>query len=198
VPLPRLNFPINNQTNVDVNNYVSYTPEELAQDQYFIQWVNATDLAAENFWQNWLETYPFKRKDIEIARQIVLLTNQMADSDFSDDEMVELKSAIFEQIAQYETPSIWGRLRQNWAWAAVAATLAIGIGLWWQKAQLVSENTYLTQVNIAKKKYEIIESLNLNDEQKVVNLPDGSSIMLKKEHVFRILNHLKAIRERCI
>jgi hypothetical protein len=91
VPLPRLNFPINNQTNVDVNNYVSYTPEELAQDQYFIQWVNATDLAAENFWQNWLETYPFKRKDIEIARQIVLLTNQMADSDFSDDEMVELK-----------------------------------------------------------------------------------------------------------
>jgi hypothetical protein len=45
VPLPRLNFPINNQTNVDVNNYVSYTPEELAQDQYFIQWVNATDLA---------------------------------------------------------------------------------------------------------------------------------------------------------
>jgi hypothetical protein len=84
VPLPRLNFPINNQTNLDVNNYVSYTPEELAQDQYFIQWVNATDLAAENFWQNWLETYPFKRKDIEIARQIVLLTNQMANSDFSD------------------------------------------------------------------------------------------------------------------
>jgi ferric-dicitrate binding protein FerR (iron transport regulator) len=52
----------------------------------------------------------------------------------------------------------------------------------------------LTQVNIAKKKYEIIESLNLNEEQKVVNLPDGSSIMLKKEHVFRILNHLKAIK----
>lgn len=180
MPLPRLNFPINNQTNVDVNNYVSYTPEELAQDQYFIQWVNATDLAAENFWQNWLETYPFKRKDIEIARQIVLLTNQMADSDFSDDEMIELKSAIFEQIAQYETPSIWGRFRQNWAWVAVAASLAIGIGLWWQNTQLVSENTYLAQVNMAKKKYEIIESLNLNEEQKVVSLPDGSSIMLKK------------------
>jgi hypothetical protein len=91
-----------------VNNYVSYTPEELAQDQYFIQWVNATDLAAENFWQSWLETYPFKRKDIEIARQIVLLTNQMANSDFSNTEMAELKSSIFEQIAQYETPSIWG------------------------------------------------------------------------------------------
>jgi ferric-dicitrate binding protein FerR (iron transport regulator) len=104
----------------------------------------------------------------------------MADSDFSDDEMVELKSAIFEQIAQYETPSIWGRFRQNWAWVAVAASLAIGIGLWWQNTRTVSENTYLAQVNMAKKKYEIIESLNLNEEQKVVSLPDGSSIMLKK------------------
>jgi hypothetical protein len=62
VPLPRLNFPINNQTNVDVNNYVSYTPEELAQDQYFIQWVNATDLAEKTFGKIGSKPIPLKEK----------------------------------------------------------------------------------------------------------------------------------------
>ena len=164
-----------------MNAYVTYTPEELAQDSYFIQWVNATDLAAENFWQNWLETYPFKRRDVELARQLVLLAHQVGESDFTQNEMDELKSSIFEEIDSYEKPSFWMNFRQQWAWAA-AAVILIGIGFSWNYVVTPkTNNTYLVQIQTAKQQYELIEIANKNEAPQVVNLPDGSSVLLKKE-----------------
>jgi transmembrane sensor len=164
-----------------VNAYVTYTPEELAQDTYFIQWVNATDLAAENFWQNWLETYPFKRRDVELARQIVLLVHQVGESDFTQNEIDEVKTSILEQINYYEKPLFWETFRQKWVWVA-AAVIAIGIGLSWNRIVIPkADDTYLVQVQRAKDQYELVEVFNQHNEVQVVNLPDGSSVLLKKE-----------------
>ncbi|PWK27672.1 FecR family protein [Arcicella aurantiaca] len=162
-----------------MNNYTTYSPEELAQDSYFIKWINHADLEAEHFWQNWLEIYPFKRKDVELARQMVLLANKISDSTFSQQEINELKNSILEEIEAYEKPVKKG-IYKFWMWSAAAAVI-IAIGIFWnQQSAITPEHTYAAQVERAKNQYELVEVFNQDHQQQVINLADGSSILLKK------------------
>ncbi len=163
-----------------MNNYVTYSSEELAQDAFFIQWVNATDLAAEHFWQDWLETYPFKRKDVEMARQLVLLVNQAASNNFSQAEIEELKSSIFAQIESFEKPTKSIKVIQRWYWAIAASVAFMVLGIFWYKSERSPQETYLAQIKKAKQTYRLNEISNQTTEQQLVNLPDGSSVLLKK------------------
>ena len=55
--------------------YLLYEPEDFAADEFFSGWVLYPTPVTESFWQEWLQKNPDRRKDIEIARQLVLIAS---------------------------------------------------------------------------------------------------------------------------
>lgn len=166
-----------------MKDYLSFQPEEFAQDDFFIHWVKSTDYTAETFWQNWLETYPFKRNDVEVARQLVLLTQNLPEPVFSELEIKDIKTSVFSKIELLENSGRKTRpLISYWNWSAAAVFAGLLFMAGWYVFYLTSVTTasYVGLVTQAAHKYELFEAKNLTKATRLVNLPDGSSVLLKK------------------
>lgn len=164
-----------------MTNYLDYEPEDFAQDDFFIHWVKSTDITAEAFWQNWLETYPFKRSAVEAARQLVLLTQNLPEPEISDNELGALKESIFAEIDQAEPVRrpIWHYL-PKWVAAACISGLLVAAGWLFMRENKMPHESYPNFVARAAEQYDLIEVKNLTKNVRLVNLPDGSSVILKK------------------
>lgn len=167
-----------------MENYTHFSAEDFARDDFFILWVRSADLEAETFWQNWLETYPFKRGEVEAARQLVLMVRQLPEADVTDEEIRELKKSVCDRIEKAEKrPAIFpGSFFPKYRWAVAAAVAALVSGyLWfffpstepaaWEYSGIVTE---------AAREYDLVEVENQSREIRLVNLPDGSSVLLRK------------------
>lgn len=164
-----------------MTNYLDYEPEDFAQDDFFIHWVKSTDITAETFWQNWLETYPFKRSAVEAARQLVLLTQNFPEPEISDNELGALKESIFAEIDQAEPARrpIWHYV-PKWVAAACISGLLAAAGWLYMRENNMQHESYPSLVARAAEQYDLIEVKNLTKNVRLVNLPDGSSVILKK------------------
>lgn len=182
-----------------MKDYLNYEPEDFAQDDYFIQWVNFTEIKTETFWQDWLDTYPFKRQDVEIARQLVLIGQQLASPEVSDLEIKAMKDAVFNRVEQVEKqiPQEKSVLKM-WYWpvAASVTALLLSIGWYWSRQRSEPVTAYVAQVKEAAEKYDLVEVENVSKETRLINLPDGSSVILKKGSKLAYPNYFKKeIRE---
>lgn len=164
-----------------MNNYLDYEPEDFARDDFFIHWVKSTDITAETFWQNWLETYPFKRPAVEAARQLVLITQNLPEPDITEAELNELKESIFNEIDRAEptTRTIWHYF-PKWAAAACISALLLAAGWLTLRENRQAVESYPQLVARAAERYDLMEVKNLTKAVRLVNLPDGSSVILKK------------------
>ncbi len=163
--------------------YTNFEPEDFAQDDYFICWVNSVEIETETFWQNWLETYPFKRNDVEIARQLVIMARHLPAPQISGQEISAMRASVFERIGSLEHTELHVRpISSLWRWAAAAAVAGLMLLAGWYTFYYQSAPGYLysEQVTNAAHQYELIEVVNLNKQARLVNLPDGSSVILKK------------------
>ncbi|KAA0992201.1 FecR family protein [Dyadobacter aurulentus] len=164
-----------------MSEYLEYEPEDFASDDFFIHWVKSTDIAAETFWQNWLETYPFKRQDVEAARQLVLLTQNLPQPQVSESELSHLKASIFNKIdaAEPKPARLWVHIP---AWVAAASITGLLLLAGWLliNRNHISDERYPSLVAKAAEKYDLIEVKNLTRAVRLINLPDGSSVILKK------------------
>ncbi|GAB3917400.1 FecR family protein [Larkinella terrae] len=165
-----------------MSDYLTYTPEEFATDDYFIHWVLSTDLEAETFWQNWLDVYPFKRSDVETARQLVLTANQLPEPAVSETEIAALKQSVFDRIDANESPKTVVRtLFSRWYWAAAVLAGLVGLGGWYLVTQQrANKAEYAQLVKQATEKYDLVEVENQTKPTRLIVLPDGSSVLLKK------------------
>jgi transmembrane sensor len=177
-----------------MQDYTNYTPEDFAQDDDFIQWVKSPEIERETFWQNWQETYPFKRNDVELARQLVLLTRHLPEPNVSGEEIRAMKSEVFRKIEELETPED-RVLRQLpvWRWASAAAVTGVLLLAGWYMFFYQSGNSpaYNEMVSKASEEYKLIEIENPDSSPRLVNLPDGSSVLLKKGSRLSYPNHFK-------
>lgn len=162
-----------------MTHYLHYEPEDFAADDFFIHWVRSTDIEAETFWQNWLETYPFKRPEVEAARQLVLITQHLPEPEISDFEIQALKESVFERIDAAPHRSLWPFI-PKWAVAASVTALLLAAGWLMMHREEARENAYPQLVARAAEQYDLIEVKNMARAVRVVNLPDGSSVILKK------------------
>ena len=172
-----------------MTDYLSYSTEDFAQDEYFIAWVTSTSIEREAFWQNWLETYSFKRVEVEAARQLVLIAQRASESEISDYEIQVLKESLFEKIDVIENK---GR-RISWrmpVWAAAAVvTGLLGLAFLYHFTQQRSSPKYSQLISNASKKYVLNEVENKSKATMLVNLPDGSSAILRKGSKLSYPNH---------
>ncbi len=166
---------------IPMKDYVNYDAEDFAQDDFFVYWVKSTSISAETFWQNWLETYPFKRTDVENARQLVLITQNMPEAPVSDSEISVIKESIFERIDSLENriPKVWS-LDSRWLAAAVVSGLLFFAGWYLITGRQAEPIHYTELVSKAAEKYDLKEVSNRSMPAMLVNLPDGSSAILKK------------------
>ncbi|ODS83057.1 MAG: hypothetical protein ABS46_07420 [Cytophagaceae bacterium SCN 52-12] len=167
-----------------MDHYTHFCAEDFARDDFFILWVRSADLEAETFWQNWLETYPFKRGEVEAARQLVLMMRHLPEADVTDEEIDVLKRSVYDRIERVENRRTIFRgsfFRRHW-WAVAATVAALVSGyLWfflpssepaaWEYSGIVTE---------AAREYDLIEVENQSREVRLVNLPDSSSVLLRR------------------
>ena len=165
-----------------MSDYLQYTPEEFATDDFFIHWVLSTDLEAETFWQNWLEVYPFKRNDVEIARQLVLVANHLPVPVVPESEIAALKQSVFDRIeADEPTQTVSRPLFARWYWAAAVIAGLVSLGGWYfVMHERENKAGYAQLVKQATEKYDLVEVENQTKPTRLIVLPDGSSVLLKK------------------
>jgi transmembrane sensor len=182
-----------------MKDYLNYEPEDFALDDYFIRWVSCTELKTETFWQDWLETYPFKRQDVETARQLVLLGQQLPSPEINESEIKAMKESVFNRIDVIERQFL---VRKSVFWKRylpVAASIAAAVmvlGWAWSKKRSEPKTVYVSHVKEAAEKYDLVEVENRSKEARLINLPDGSSVILKKGSKLAYPNYFKKeIRE---
>jgi transmembrane sensor len=145
-------------------NYLSFEPEDFAADASFIRWVREPDEETEAYWQNWLQTHPYKVQDVALARQLVLLL--ATDTDAEPTEPVVRKMWQHIQDSKQRGPVLIEHpARRSWfigasRVAAVIALLLLTAGgfYFWQNRTVSYATAY--------------------GESQRIKLPDGSFVDL--------------------
>ncbi len=160
-----------------MTDYTNFEPEEFAKDAYFIQWVCHAEIQAEEFWQNWLETFPYKKEDVAKARQMVLLITNTEDiPKLSGEEILALRNSIFERINEKDTSHYTIFSLKRWIYIA-ASIIGIVVVLGWS-GNRSQKQSFIASVLAPSESKVLIE--NTEENNKMVNLPDGSTVLLAK------------------
>ncbi|KQS27011.1 FecR family protein [Dyadobacter sp. Leaf189] len=151
--------------------------EDFLGSARFRKWVRGNAAEDTFFWQEFLIQNPEKVVLYEQAVAILLVVGgeQVPELQASY-QAGQLRKALEEEVPAQKTASIWQLLR----WG-VAAMLIISIGFWWQYA--FNERPFQAAAKfpvIAGQDSLLITKQNSDRETMLVNLPDGSSVLLSK------------------
>ncbi|MBC6988722.1 FecR family protein [Hymenobacter sp. BT491] len=166
-----------------MHDYLHFSAEDFAQDDFFVRWVLRPDADTETVWQDWLATFPFRRDEVELARHLVLALHQVAQPRLTVSEKGVLKQRIFEHLDAQEAPApAASQPRQvRWYWAAAAAVLLLLVGGWqfWQTLRTAPDPAYQELLVQAQATDLLKEIVNTAQSTRLVVLPDGSSVLLR-------------------
>lgn len=161
-----------------MKNYTGFEIKDWLEDIAFQKWVYNQE--ADEFWQQFLRDTPQQASNVSQARVILLSVRGELDNipEFElKSRVAEILAAIPDEIQEYKVP--WWR--GNWLRVAAVLLLTIGLGLVklnWHKFGTPAEPYYATIASLNRG--TITEVINTTDHIKMVNLPDGSSVILKK------------------
>lgn len=161
-----------------MKNYNNYEIEDWLEDSKFQHWVYQT--AGEDIWGQFIKDNPHQGVKIEEAKRILLSIR--GELDVLENEEVESRvSEILETIHEQGNKQI-GRWRLD-GWLQVAASVLFMLGLSWviftyQKAGKDSDPYYAFTQKLPPESLQ--EIVNDTDTTMLVNLPDGSSVLLQK------------------
>ncbi len=149
-------------------DYQEFSPEDFATDHSFCQWVLHPDIASDEFWIEWVRSHPRKIKDVELARQMVLL----AASDTGPYPSEETIDRIWAGVQKRRLPGrevfpLRGGRRKWWyAAAAMAGILLIAfLGI-----RHRSDSEYLTAYG----------------ESRRLRLPDGTQVTMNANSKLKV------------
>nr|WP_295928834.1 FecR domain-containing protein [uncultured Dyadobacter sp.] len=157
-------------------NYLSFEPEDFATDAFFCSWVLHPTPETELFWLDFLRDYPAKARDIELARQMVLLAS-LGDDIKPSPATVD---RIWEGIEAGRSPKRFV-LRDRVVWMKIAAAVTL---------LLVAFAFYVGQQN---RNHTYHTSFG---ESRRVLLPDGSLVTLNANSSLRVADRWGRRTER--
>lgn len=160
-----------------MNNYHDFGVEDWLEDRRFQNWVYNND--SNPFWLHFLETTPHQAGNVEQARSILLSVR--GESDAISAQEVKLRVAeILNEVSDDEQDHVTPWWKSKWLLAA-SVIFVVGIAAGSMKvAGLFTEPEpyYAITENMGREK--LVEITNKTDDIKMVNLPDGSSVIMKK------------------
>jgi len=157
-----------------MNNYKNFEVIDWVDDPGFRKWVYKGE--QDSFWISVLENTPLQVDNIEQAREILLSVRGEVDY-VSDQELFTRKTKLLDYISQQEKTRSWWRGR--WFQVAAVLLLTMGFGGYYWKHFYQAAVPY-NALLIGNGKTSITEVINLKETIKQVTLPDGSSVILKK------------------
>ncbi|MCF2489255.1 FecR family protein [Dyadobacter sp. CY347] len=154
-----------------MNNYKNFELKDWVEDPGFRRWVYRGEDDA--YWTSVLKNTPLQAENIEQAREILLMVRGEAD-EIPEQELASRKANILDYISQETQIRSWWR--RSWLQVAAVLLLTMGFGGYYYKRH--SQPPY--NAVLAQSGSRIIEIVNTNEAVKLVTLPDGSSVILKK------------------
>ncbi len=160
-------------------------PEDLVEDPAFRAWVYHNTGNEE--WTAWINKHPDRAQAADLARNILLSVRGELD-DIPEPEVKDRVRNIVATIDEGSSDirSLTGNRERNtgrtlwWAAAVLAITTGIGALLYTGQASTPGENSSASAQTADKDLPSYIEVYNESENQKLVNLPDGSSVLLKR------------------
>ncbi len=161
-----------------MKNYNNYEVNDWLEDHAFQSWVYYK--AGEEVWQQFLKVNSHQESNIEQAKRILLSIRGELES-LGVEEVESRVSEILEAI-----PARGSKLPGAWfssGWLQLAASVLLLVGLGWaaftyKKAGKSPDPYHALIQNLPPESLE--EIVNDTDKTMLVNLPDGSSVLLKQ------------------
>ncbi len=157
---------------------------ELLTNPEFVRWVREPDKELEVYWLQWMEAHPEKKKDLKLAREIILgfhFHQKLPDPGLRQDVLAAILNGDSQtdgrsdkdmlSYRQSSRPSLWSRIDQFYKVAAILA-LAFGMVILLNYAyHRPPQPTPIVQIKTIYKETAYGEKLNFR-------LPDGSMVWL--------------------
>ncbi|MVM29006.1 DUF4974 domain-containing protein [Spirosoma sp. HMF4905] len=167
-----------------MENYPNYTVEELAQDDFFRQWIQHPTVETDVFWADFLAHHPEKQADVVSASALLKAVENVQVFPTLDqgDRMwagIQRQLQEVEPIGQ-ETESRIYRIGFWQPWMAAAAVLLIlGFG-WWFVTKPVTTDQPVAQIEWSSEAQKrLVEQVNKTTKPLTVHLADGSRLVLQ-------------------
>lgn len=169
---------------MNVAHYRTYTPEELAQDDFFRQWIQQPSAETDTFWNEFRRQYPERQSAVIQARaflKAVEQTQTLPTTSQRDQMWVGIQRQIREGDETNVATPVRSRRIGFWQpWAAAAAVLLLlGFG-WWFVRQPDSADQLATSAEWhSPENVTLAEKRNETQQPLTVQLSDGSTIVLQ-------------------
>lgn len=167
-----------NRPDYDLN-----TPEDFLQNDRFRHWVKYQSPEDRIFWEDFFNQYPEKRPAYEkaVAMLLVIFGKGQPEEAGISERATKLRETLNAAAGRTDTNA--GETLPLWRWLrwSAAAVLVIGLGFWWSRAGReagLSGNGVARIGKSANEEWVLRE--NLSQAIMLVNLPDGSSVLLSK------------------
>ncbi|MCE6991485.1 FecR family protein [Dyadobacter sp. CY323] len=151
------------------------TVEDFLENVRFQQWARGKAPEDAPFWQELLARYPDKTPLYEKAVAIILVVGgRNSPETYENNRAAQVRKLLFRETSHENRYPLWQWLR----WG-VAAMLVISIGIWWQhayKKPLQADKLWPANISSGQR----ITKQNPDRKTMLVNLPDGSSVLLSK------------------
>lgn len=156
--------------------YLTYTPEDLACDEDFLNWVKHPERYPdlEAFWRGWLSQHPEKQELVDEARCLLLAV--LADDQFVPDGMKE--KDIWNRIQVSTGLENMRTIVPLWRqWYSRAAVFLLILSMAWWIDERHSDRVMAEQVQMAD--IQSVKHVNNAELPQTIILGDGSSILLQ-------------------
>ncbi|RRB04733.1 FecR family protein [Larkinella rosea] len=171
-----------------MQDYRNIEPEELAIDPSFQRWKLINDPIESDFWKNWLAQNPDKEELIDKAYHLLsTLTEVYArfptdQAPVSDREVKNEIQRLQLSIDEIEKPAVkWYRFTPWQYGIAAGIVLVLGFFLRYMVQQPAPKTGTTYRELITQVSKPLLEVANANNGPKTINLPDGSTIVLKPQ-----------------
>jgi len=136
-------------------NYVHFSEEDFAADDFFQRWVLEQDAESDLFWQTWLAEHPEKRPVVKRAQWLIQTIS--FNETWTPAEQTAMWQTIQENISSKSPDAVpviplWNRPAWRWLAAAGIAVLLVSFGLFftnWQTTEIETSFGEIRQVNLA-------------------------------------------------
>jgi len=160
-----------------MNNYNDFEVKDFLEDFGFQNWVYRGE--SDQSWRTYLTNNPFQLENVEQAKSILLSVRGDLDS-ISQEEVKSRVSELLDSISEEDKAmrKLWWK--GKWLQIAAVLLLASGLGTYHYWGKLFNESQPYYAMTGQLDEGNMKEVINDTETIKLVNLPDGSSVVLKK------------------
>lgn len=172
-------------------DYLTYEPEELAQEEAFLQWVRGVGPAIGRQWEAWLAAHPDQAEKVETARALVAAVSWEVPT-LGEKRKEALWESIDAATSEAQIKQLPQSRKSTWTWA-VAASIAIllAAGWWWTNSSVDTPLVVSTErTQTLDKRLPDGSMISLNAVSNVTYIPEDwqteRTILLEGEAFFEV------------